>query len=86
MRGKADPPLRRFEIEACLHDARHEAVGLGPARPAALVQPAEHQRVDGLQPRLERAPDGDAAVAAGAWLDDLRADQCRQHIRPFWQR
>ena len=38
------------------------------ARPDALVQPADHQRVDALQPRLQRAPDGDAPSAPCAGL------------------
>ena len=35
------------------------------------LRPPTHQRVDALQPRFERAPDGDAAVGAGRRLDHL---------------
>ncbi len=86
VRGKADAAFRRLEVDARLHDARHEAVGLGAARPAALVQPAQHQRVDRLQARFERPPDGDAAVASGRRLDHLRGDQRAENVRPLRSR
>ena len=42
-----------------------------------------HQRVDALQTRFERAPDGDAAVGAGRRLDHLGSDQGGRHVGPF---
>ena len=83
MRGMADAPLGRLEVDAGLHQPRHEAVGLRLARPDALVQPADHQRVDALQPRFQRAPDGDARSAALPRLDRLRRNQRVHHIGPF---
>ena len=42
-------PLGRFEVKPRLHQPRHEAVRFGAARPAAFVEPTQHQRVDRLQ-------------------------------------
>ena len=83
MRRKPDPPLRRLELHRALHHPRHEPVGLGPLRPAALVEPADDQRADRLQTRLQGAPDGDPSVAAGRRLDDFSRDQRGSDIRPL---
>ena len=48
MCGEAGPALRRVEVEFRLHEPGHEAVRFRPARPASLVQSADHQRVDQL--------------------------------------
>ena len=83
MGGKADAAFRRLEVDAGLHQPRHEAIAFRLARPHAFVQPADDQRVDVLQPRFQRAPDGDVAVGALPRLDRFRRNQRVHHIGPF---
>jgi len=79
---EADPALRRLQLETALHQARHEAVGFGLARPDPLVEPADDEHVDGLQPGLQRAPDGDAAVGSRRRLDDLGGNEGGDDVGP----
>ena len=83
MCGEAGPALRRVEVEFRLHEPGHEAVRFRPARPASLVQSADYQRVDALEPRFERTPDSDPAVGARGGLDRLAGDQRLDHVGPF---
>ena len=53
------------------------------ARPAAFVEPADDQRVDALQTRFERAPDGDVPSVPCAGLTVSGRDQRGHHVRPF---
>ena len=83
MGGEADAAFGRIERQTALHQAGQEAVGFGLARPAALVEAAQHERVDTLQAGFEGAPDRDPAVGARRRLYDLRRDQGGEHVGPF---
>ena len=83
MRGEADAPLRRLQVDAGLHQPRHEAIAFRLARPDTLVQPADDQCVDVLQACFQRPPDGDVAVAALCRLDRFGRHKRVHDVRPF---
>ncbi len=57
MRGDADAALGRRHAEILAHRPRQPRVAGALGRPHALVEPAQHEPVGMLQPRLEQAPD-----------------------------
>jgi len=83
MRQLPDSPLGGLEPHLRLHRARQEGIVDRLSGPGALVQPAEDHRVDGLQPRLERAEDEDARMAEGAGLDRFAGCQRLDDIDPL---
>ena len=58
--GERDAPLRQIEAERVAHGPAEPGIGARLRRPDALDQPAEHDAVDALQPRFERAVDAHA--------------------------
>ena len=72
VRRQADAPFRLRQAERAAHRPVHPRAGLDRRRPGALVQPAQHQQIGALQARFQRAPDGQARMAAEAGPDDLR--------------
>ncbi len=64
VRGEADAALGRIEAEIAAHRAAQPRVVARLRRPGTLVQPAQHDAVDRLQARLQRAVDMRAQLAA----------------------
>ena len=81
MRGLADPLFRRREPEPRPHRPVQEGVGLDAGRPNALVEPADHDPVEGEQAGLEQAQDLDTGVAPGRRRDGALAGEAREEGR-----
>ena len=60
MRRERDAPLRQIEAELVAHRAAEPGIGPRLRRPDAFDQAAEHDAIDVLQPRFERAVDAHA--------------------------
>ncbi len=72
--SRSSPPFIMRDMKRSGSARRGQLPSLSP--PTTSVPTA-------LQTGFQRAPDRDAAVAAGRWLDDLRRDQGGCNIGPF---
>ena len=63
VRRQADAPLRQIEAEIAPHRAAEPGIAARLRRPGAFDEPAEHDAVDALQARFQRAEDAHAHVA-----------------------
>ncbi len=62
VRGKADAALGRIEAEVAAHRPAQPGIAARLGRPGALVEAAEHDAIDALQARFQRAEDAHAHV------------------------
>ena len=62
VRGQADAALGRIEPEIAAHRAAEPGIVAGFARPGAFVEAAEHDALERLQARFQRAEDAHAHV------------------------
>ena len=65
VRREADAPLRQVEAELVAHRPAEPGIAARLRRPDALDQAAQHQAIDRLQPRFERAVDAHPHVGLG---------------------
>ena len=65
VRREADAPLRQVEAELVAHRPAEPGIAARLRRPDALDQPAQHQAIDRLQARFERAVDAHPHVGFG---------------------
>ncbi len=63
VRGQADAALGRIEAEIAAHRPAEPGIAARLRRPGAFVEAAEHDAVDRLQARFQRAEDAHAHVA-----------------------
>ena len=62
VRGKADAALGRIEAEVGAHRAAQPGIAARLRRPGAFVEAAQHDTLEGLQARFQRAEDAHAHV------------------------
>ena len=62
MGGETDPPLRRLQAETLALRAGEPGIGVGFARPQALVEAGEDHHVAGDQPGFEQAENAQGLV------------------------